>query len=447
MKKFLASKFFQLLWSVGLAALIYLICPPCFAKDTLLKILVTILVILNVFPFLAESKGTMNVVFFWFTQAVRIFVGGLFIFSGAIKANDPVGFSYKLKEYFEVFQNDTGMAFFESFAHIALPLAIIICASEIILGFMLLLGAKTNLTLGLLFAQIAFFTFLTFYSACYNKVTHCGCFGDFWKLKPWESFWKDVILMISITVLYVGKGNIREVFAPMLTSGLMLVGILFSIGFPVYAYRNLPPKDFRAYAPGMNIKENMKFPATYSPAVIETGFIYENLKTGKKEHFNLENYPWQDTLNWKWFATDNVVIKDAVDEPKITDFTVNSLDGVNITDSLLNDKNYSFWLVMHELALTEDNATLMAQISDFYKLATSEKYKFIALTASGSKEIDTFKHKHNALYDFATVDNTVLKTMIRSNPGLMLIKDGTVIANWHYNNFPGFSDVKQKLMK
>ena len=447
MKKFLSSKLFQLIWSVCLALLIYFICPPCFEKQTLLKILIALVVILNIFPFLADAKGMIKTSFFWLTQAVRVFVGGLFIFSGAIKANDPVGFSYKLKEYFEVFQNDTGMAFFESFAHIALPFAIIICASEIILGVMLLLGVKTNLTLGLLFAQIAFFTFLTFYSACYNKVTHCGCFGDFWKLKPWDSFWKDVILMISITVLYVGKKNINELFAPMLGSGLLTLGILFSIGFPIYAYRNLPPKDFRPYAVGMNIKENMKFPETYQPAVIETGFIYENIKTGAKEHFNLQTYPWQDTLNWRWFATDNVVVKDAVDEPKITDFTVNDLDGVTITDSLLNDKNYSFWLVMNELAHTSDDETLLAQINDFYKLASGDKYKFMALTASSAKEIDTFKHKYNALFDFATVDNTVLKTMIRSNPGLMLIKDGTVIAKWHYNNFPGFSDVKQKYMK
>ena len=118
-----------------------------------------------------------------------------------------------------------------------------------------------------------------------------------------------------------------------------------------------------------------------------------------------------------------------------------------MTDSVLNDKNYSFWLIMHELALTEEDETLMAQVNDFYKLASGEKYRMIAMTASSAKEIDAFKHRHNALYDFVSVDNTVLKTMIRSNPGLMLIKDGTVIANWHYNNFPGFSEVKQKYMK
>lgn len=438
MKKFFESKVFRFIWSAGVAAILYLICPNCFSKTTLSVLLVVLLVIVNAADFIARLA--------WLTHLARILVGGLFIFSGFIKANDPLGFSYKLEEYFEVFKNDTGLSFFSLFAHIALPLAILICASEIILGIMLLLGFKRNLTLWLLFAQIAFFTFLTFYSACYNKVTHCGCFGDFLKLKPWESFWKDVALMILITLLYAGKDNINPVFAHMPTSALFIIGLVLSLGFPIYAYRNLPPLDFRAYAPGMNIKENMKFPPTYKPAEIETGFIYENLKTGEQKHFNMKNYPWEDTLTWKWVATDNVVIKDAIDAPKITDFNVNNLDGVSITDSILNDKNYSFWLVVYDLTKTENDSKLMAQINDFYKLASSDKFNFIALTSSGYKEIDDFKHQHNALYDFASVDQIVLKTMIRSNPGLMLVKDGTVIANWHYNNFPVYGEVKQTLM-
>ena len=439
MKKFLASNVFRFIWSAGLAVIIYLITPPCFSKTTLAILIAIELILINGAGYIARIP--------MITHVARFLVGGLFIFSGFIKANDPLGFSYKLKEYFEVFQNDTGMAFFEWFAHIALPLAVIICASEIILGVMLLIGYRTKLTLWLLFAQIAFFTFLTFYSACFNKVTHCGCFGDFLKLKPWESFWKDIALMILITVLFAGKDNIREMFAPMILSSVFLVGVVFSFGFPIYAYRNLPPLDFRAYAPGESIKDNMKLLPTYKPAEYETGFIYENLKTGKKEHFNLKNYPWQDTLTWKWAATDNVLIKDAVDAPRITDFTVNNLDGVAITDSVLNDKNYSFWLVAYDLKETNNDPTLMAKINDFYKLASLEKYKFMAFTASGPSDIDKFKHEHNALYDFGMVDGIILKTMIRSNPGLMLIKDGKVIANWHHNNFPGFSDVKQKYMK
>jgi hypothetical protein len=316
---------------------------------------------------------------------------------------------------------------------------------------MLLIGYKRDLTLWLLFAQIAFFTFLTFYSACYNKVTHCGCFGDFLPLKPWESFWKDVALMILITLLFAGRENIRPVFAPMVMSMVFLLGILFAMGFPIYAYRNLPPLDFRAYAPGENIKKNMEKGEGYVDPKYESLLVYENVKTGQKKEFSQADYMkskiWEDTLNWKWHATENKLISEAVNPPRITDFSVSDLNGNNITDSILNDKNYSFWLIMHELKKTEDNTKLMAQINDFYRLASADGYKVMAITSSGPAEIDAFKHAHNALYDFATADNTVLKTMIRSNPGLMLIKDGTVIANWHHNNFPVYGDVKQKKMK
>ncbi|HQQ95310.1 MAG TPA: DoxX family protein [Bacteroidia bacterium] len=439
MKKFFSSAVFRFIWSAGLALILYFVCPPCFSKSSLAVVLAVLLILVNSSSFISK--------FPIITHVARFLVGGLFIFSGFIKANDPLGFSYKLKEYFEVFQNDSGLSFFSLFAHIALPLAVIICASEIILGVMLLLGLKRDLTLWLLLAQIVFFTFLTFYSACYNKVTHCGCFGDFLKLKPWESFWKDVILLILITLLFSGRNNINMVLYPMVTYALFWLGLIFSVAFPVYAYRNLPPLDFRPYAPGMSIKENMKTPPDYAPAVYETGFVYENLKTGKREHFTSQNYPWQDTLNWKWFATENVIVKEAVHPPKITDFNVSNLDGVNITDSVLNDKNYSFWLIVYDLSETEDNKELMAAINDFYKLATQDNKRFMAFTASSFNDIDGFKHKHNALYDFATVDGTVLKTMIRSNPGLMLIKNGEVIMNWHHNNFPVYSHVKEEYMK
>jgi uncharacterized membrane protein YphA (DoxX/SURF4 family) len=444
MKTFLSSKTFRFIWSAALAVLLWFICPPCFSKTTLTIILGVLLVIINAAEFIARWA--------WLTHAARILVGCLFIFSGFIKANDPLGFSYKLEEYFQVFGADTGWkTFFEGFEHMALPLAVIICASEIILGVMLLLGYRRNLTLWLLFAQIAFFTFLTFYSACYNKVTHCGCFGDFLPLKPWESFWKDVALMILITLLFAGRENIRPVFPPMAVSALFMLAFVFAVAFPIYALRNLPPMDFRAYAPGLSIKENMKFGENYQPAKYESVLVYENIKTGELKEMKNDEYMaskiWEDTLNWKWHATDNKLINEAQNAPRITDFTASDERGDNITDSLLNDKEYSFWLVMHELKKTYQDEELMAMINDFYKLASQDGYNFIAMSASSASEIDEFKHRHNALYDFATVDNTVLKTMIRSNPGLMLIKDGKVIANWHYNNFPVYSDVKSRLMK
>ncbi len=439
MKKFLSSNVFRAIWSIGLAALFYFICPPCFSKTTLAIILGILVLLVNGTPVISKWP--------WLTHIARILVGCLFIFSGFIKANDPLGFSYKLEEYFEVFKADTGLSMFEWFAHIALPLSIIITVSEMLLGIMLLLGYKRDLTLWLLFAQIAFFTFLTFYSACYNKVTHCGCFGDFLKLKPWESFWKDIALMILITLLFAGRDHITDLVFPSLQVSIFIIGAIASIGFPIYAYRNLPPLDFRAYAIGMNIKDNMKPGAGYEPPVYETRFKYQNLKTQEVKEFDLKNYPWEDTLTWKWVATDNVLTKEAVNPPKITDFTVNDLNGNPVTDSILNNKDYSFLLVCYDLKKTEDDESLHAKINDFFTLAGKEGKKITALTASSAKEIDDYKHAHQAMYDFASVDAIVLKTMIRSNPGLILIKDGTVIMNWHHNNFPSYSEVKQKYMK
>ena len=439
MKKFLASKLFRAIWSLGLAAALFYITPPCFSKTT-------IGIVLGVLVLLVNGSSILNKAPI-ITHISRFLVGGLFIFSGFIKANDPLGFSYKLQEYFEVFKADSGLSIFESFAHIALPLSILLCVSEMALGFMLLVGYKRNLTLGLLLTQIVFFTFLTFYSACYNKVTTCGCFGDFLVLKPWTSFWKDIALLILITLLISGKESINELFTGLITVSLTIIAIILSFVFPIHAYRNLPPFDFRPYAIGMNIKDNMKAGADYVPAEYESGFIYENLKTGKQEHFNMKNYPWQDTLTWKWIATDNVLIHDAVHPPKIVDFSITSLDGVDLKDSILNNKDYMFLLVCYDLTKTEDDETVHAKINDLYKLATAEKIKVLALTASDAKQIDDYKHKHQAMYDFANADGVVLKTMVRANPGLILIKDGTVIMNWHHNNFPTYGDVKQKYMK
>jgi hypothetical protein len=439
MKKFFASKAFKAIWSIGLAAFLFYITPACFSKTTIGIVLGILVLLVNGSGFIRKLPIVVHI--------ARFLVGGLFIFSGFIKANDPLGFSYKLEEYFEVFKTDSGLSFFESFAHIALPLAILLCVSEMALGFMLLVGYKRNLTLGLLFTQIAFFTFLTFYSACYNKVTTCGCFGDFLVLKPWTSFWKDVVLMILITLLISGKEHVNELFSPLVVLSLTVIAIVLSFAFPVYAWRNLPPLDFRAYKIGDNIKENMKPGADYKPAEYESGFIYENLKTGKQEHFNMKNYPWQDTLNWKWVATDNILIHDAVNPPKIMDFSITDLNGNDIKDSILNSKDYMFLLVCYDLNKTEEDEILHAKINDLYKLAAADHKQMLALTAADAKQIDDYKHQHQALYDFANADGIVLKTMVRANPGLILIKDGTVIMKWHHNNFPTYSDVKQKYMK
>lgn len=440
MKQFLSSPWGRFLWSALLGGLLYWITPHCLGRLTLGLILGVLFLIVN--------GSTLIARWTWITHTARILVGGLFIFSGFIKSNDPLGFSYKLEEYFEVFKTDTGLGLFEWIGHASLPMAVILCVSEVALGFLLLLGFKKDLTLWLLFTQIVFFTFLTFYSACYNKVTHCGCFGDAIKLTPWESFWKDIILLNLIAILFSGKENIQPLFGPILCNGLTILAIGLSVWFPVNCYRNLPWIDFRAYAPGLSICEGMKAGPNFKPAVFESHFIYKNIQTGDTAAFTDKNYPWQDTLHWKFHrALPSTLVQAEVDPAKITDFNINDLDGNVVTDSILGNPGYYFLLVCYDLNKTEQDKELMARINDFYVISEKAGIKFIALTASSLEQISDYKHQHNALYDFYEVDGIVLKTMIRSNPGLMLMKSCTVVANWHYRNFPVFSDVKGTLMK
>ncbi len=429
----------RLIISILVAWLIYAICPPCLSKQALLSILIGLLLIIN-FP-------QWIIKFPIITHISRALTGSLFIFSGFIKANDPLGFSYKLEEYFEVFKGDTGLSIFDFFAQYSLELAIFICALEMILGFTLLIGYQVKITLLLLILQIVFFTFLTFYSACFNKVTHCGCFGDFIPLKAWQSFWKDIALLFLITILWVSQVNIRELFVPLFGHTISSIAIIISFTIPIFAYNHLPYFDFRPYHKGANILEKMKPGSNYQPPVYETRLKYQNLKTGEIKEFTLSDYPWQDSLTWKWISTENILVKEAVDAPKITDFNIKTLDEENVTDSLLQNPNYQFWIICYDLKKTNTDDETIAKLKDLYTLTKKDNVPVLIFTASGKEEIDKFKQQTQLSIPFLNVDGIVLKTMIRSNPGIILVKHATIIDYWHYNDLPSYSVIKSNSMK
>jgi uncharacterized membrane protein YphA (DoxX/SURF4 family) len=439
MKQFFSNKIVRFVVSAGIAAGLFWACPPCLNHWILGGVLALLLILINAASFFAQ--------FNWLTQGSRILVGGLFIFSGFIKSNDPTGFAYKLEEYFDVFADDTArIHFLASFFHMlkgaSLVLAIIVCLSEMALGFLLLIGFRIRLTLWLLLAQIVFFTFLTFYSACFNKVTHCGCFGDFFPLTPWQSFGKDLALMILITVLWIGVDRIKPVFGPFLSTVSTFVIILASIAFPVYAWYYLPPLDFRPYKPGKNIGEEMKPGPNYKQAVYE--YWYKNKKTGDLQSFAPDKLPWKDSLTWAYdTAQPPKLVSAAVDEPKITDFRITDPEsGEDMTDSILKNKDYYFLLVANELK--ETNRKVQGRINDFVGMCDRDKKKFYGLTSASHEEIRDFRHDVQAAYPYLNADQTLLKTMIRSNPGLILMKGCVVIANWPYHSFPSYTDVKTK---
>jgi uncharacterized membrane protein YphA (DoxX/SURF4 family) len=368
------------------------------------------------------------------TGICRILVGFLFIISGFIKANDPLGFSYKLDEYFTVFH-------IPLLSTISLYLAIFICAVEIALGFATLLGARMPFVTWSLLLMILFFSFLTFYSAYFDVVKDCGCFGDALHLKPWQSFMKDMVLFVLILPLFLRRHQIHSFLSPQLALILSWLGLFLSTFFSIYCYRHLPFIDFRPYAPGKNIPEGMKVPENAPKDIYQIRLWYE--KNGVVKEFTDKNYPWQDTT-WKFKDSKNVLVQEGT-KPAIHDFSLTDGGGSDYTEDLLKNQDYNFMLVSYDLAKADKG--VQPAINEFAMKCERDHIKFIGITATAPSQTDQLRHEMQSPYDFFFCDATALKTIIRSNPGLVLLKKGTVISMWHYNDFPKYDQIKSQILK
>ena len=366
-------------------------------------------------------------------QISRLLVGVLFIISGFIKANDPLGFSYKLDEYFEVF-NMPWLKF------ASLALAIGICAYEIGLGVALLLGAKMKFTAWSLMLMTIFFTFLTFYSWKFDVVKDCGCFGDALHLEPFQSFMKDVILLVLITFIFIKKNEIKPLFGDKSSTYAAYLGFIGSFAFSMYCLMHLPVIDFRPYAIGKSIPEGMKLPPNAIKDSVVMVFIYE--KDGKQLEFNVDQLATLDST-YKFIDRKDKVIVEG-DKPKIHDFTVTGLDGSDLTEDVLSMETL-FVLVAYDINKSDEN--VQSKINDFCTLCQKYGVGFIGLTSSSQMDVDAFRHKHNSIFDYYSTDATTLKTIVRSNPGLVLLQKGVVKGMWHHNDFPTFDEVKSMVLK
>jgi len=358
----------------------------------------------------------------------RVLVGVLFIISGFIKANDPLGFSYKLDEYFVVF-NMPWLSFASLF------LAVVICAFEIGLGVAMLIGAKMVHTVWSSLIMIVFFTFLTFYSWKFDVVKDCGCFGDALHLTPFQSFMKDVILLALILFIFLKRHQIKPLFGHRSSTFVAYGGFLASVIFSMYCIRHLPIIDFRPYAIGKNISEGMKLPPGALTDSVVMVFTYE--KDGKQIELDMEGIKSVDET-YKFIDRKDKVIREG-DKPPIHDFSITAVDGTDLTSDVLN-QNEVFLLVAYDI--NKSNKEVQSKVNDFVALCQKSGIEFIGLTASVPGEVDVFRHEHNSTFDYYSCDATTLKTMVRSNPGLMLLKKGTVVAMWHQNDFPTFDEVK-----
>ncbi len=370
-------------------------------------------------------------------QFSRFFVGLLFILSGFIKANDPIGFSYKLDEYFELFH----MPFL---IPLTVYMAMAICILEIALGVMLLLGEFLFFTSWMLLGMIVFFTILTGYSAITGAVSDCGCFGDALKLTPFQSFMKDVVLMIFIVIIFIYKKSISSFLSFRWSFFHKMISIIVPTLFTVYCYNYLPVIDFRAYKIGSNIREQMTLPPGAKRDSTVLTLVYKDKNTGAEQGYSMKELPYTDSVwmsNHEFVKQDNKIIVEG-DKPKITDFKIWSEESPDLTAKVLDAEGYRLWIICYDLTKADKGS-----FEKIVKLADEcEKngVKTIGLTSTDYSFTDPFRHEVNAAFPFYYADQVVLKTMIRSNPGIMLMKGSTVVGMWHNNATPSFEKLNKK---
>jgi hypothetical protein len=291
---------------------------------------------------------------------------------------------------------------------------------------------------------MVFFTFLTLWIAIYDPVSDCGCFGDALVISNWETFYKNIVLIILTWIVFFYRNNMPRILPGILSGIAGAAFIALYIAISVYSYNHLPILDFRPYKVGVNISEAMSIPEGAPQPQYENIFYYKNKKTGNTERFTEENYPWEDTLNYEFDNLESVLV-DKGYEPLIHDFTIETPEGEDIIDFFIYDENYVFLLIAYDLKKT--NTKSQEKINELAKWAIDRDLSFICLTYSLPDESDKFAQDHQVSYEFFNCDEITLKTIIRSNPGLMILKNGTIVAKYHYNDIPSPEEFQQNINK
>jgi uncharacterized membrane protein YphA (DoxX/SURF4 family) len=356
----------------------------------------------------------------YITHISRLLVGVLFIISGFIKLNDPLGFSYKLQEYFSA--EVLNMEFLIPYA---LLFSVFVVVFEVVLGVFLLIGYKPKFTVYSLLAMIVFFTFLTFYSAYFDKVKDCGCFGDALKLTPWESFTKDVILLVLILILLRGLRYVKPLFTKLPTTVIALLSFIVSLWFGYHVLMHLPAIDFRAYAIGKNIQEQMEIPEDAAKPILEYTWTF-NVNGENKEFMTNGSYP---EVDGEYIGVETKTIDEGY-VPPIQDFSITS-DDEDLTTYFL-EKDKLVLIAVYNISTSEADG--VAKLKTFTDEALQKGYTVIGLTSSYIDLQNEVKQDYDLNFDFYLCDEKVIKTIVRANPGIVILEKGTVVNKAHWND-------------
>ncbi len=360
----------------------------------------------------------------------RIIVGIVFIYSGFVKGIDPLGSDYKFTDYFNAF----GMGWMNAtslFFSFALSLA------EFLIGIALLFNLWVSRMAWGSLLFMTFFTPLTLVLALTNPVSDCGCFGDAMILTNWQTFWKNIILLLLAIMIFVYRKEYKSSLPLMGQFSFLALAGAGMLCLSIYCYRHLPVLDFRPYAVGKNITEGMRLPEGAEPDQYEVTLKYRNKQTGEIQSFTEENYPWQDTLNWEYESSSERLVKKGYITP-IHDLVIEHPTLGNITEEILEDDNHTILAVAYNL--TQSDVQYQPAINRLAEYAKEKGIRFYGLTSSSERDIEAYKKRNHVPYKFCTADEIQLKTMIRSNPGVIILREGTILDKWAGKDVP---DVKE----
>ncbi len=368
---------------------------------------------------------------FW-VELSRILVGATFAFSGFVKAVDPLGFSYKIEDYLI----EMGLT---ALFPLALPAAIVLVVAELSLGVFLLLGIYRKWTVRMIGLFMLFFTPLTLWIAIADPVEDCGCFGDAFVISNWQTFYKNVVLLAGAILLIVKWRLVTPLFAKKLSPVAGLLVVCLGVLFALHNVYRLPVLDFRPYRVGANIPRQMVVDPEKAE-VVENILVYD--KEGMRKEFTEENYPWSDST-WTFVEMKTKVVKEG-EKPAIEDFAVQELVydgetgtwniGDDITEGLLAEPSYSFLMIAYSLEKINPKHLDRFRVVSAY--AAEKGFPFYLLTASSTETVGDWEKQYHTGFQFCHADERVLKTIIRSNPGLLLLKEGTVMDKWDYSGVP-----------
>ena len=359
----------------------------------------------------------------------RFLLAVVFTFSGFVKAVDPMGSFYKLQDYLAAF----GLSSW--FPPVLVMLGgIALAAAEFCTGVYLFFGIRRKISTTLALLLMTVMTPLTLYLAIADPVSDCGCFGDALVLTNWQTFGKNVVLLVASVSVFRWWRHIYRFLTLKIEWMVSLYTLLFVVVLSFYCLYTLPILDFRPYKIGADIKKGMEVPPGAKPSVFETRFVLE--KDGERREFGLADYP---DSTWT-FVEARTELKEKGYEPPIHDFSLTLPEMGDVTDLVLENPGYTFLLISTKL---EDCDTgHLDEINSIHSFARDNGIAFYGMTASTDDVIETFKAEHDLEFPIATSDETMLKTVIRSNPGLVLLKNATVTGKWHYNDLPSPKEIE-----